>query len=816
VKRLFAFINLAVLLASPWALAADFETSFVEFLDNYCIKCHGPNKQKGDRRFDTLALPIKDSATLIHIQDILDIMNLGEMPPDDEDTRPDVPEALAMIEQLTRTLEEHQELLSSTNRETVLRRLNRREYVNTIRDLFDMNMSLFDPTQSFPRDEEERHVDTLGDQLVTSSYLLEQYVDAADVIIEKIFALQEKPEAQTWHFKDNFRDLEGLGSTMEKLCNYEYIALYEVPTSQRHEGAYGTIADFLDGVPQDGNYRIRLLAEAKDRVHNHEARVCTTDPNLLLELAIVPGDRRVGQLGIPQSIEPTLASFTLPDDQPEWYDATVWLDAGITPRFIFPNGTINLRSAFQPVFQKIAPTLEEELKDDFGNRKFVTLKYGKLPHIRIHEIEITGPLYDHWPSPAQDSVLLGKPFSNDRVETLINSFATRAYRRPATLLEKAQLLSFYNGRKESGLSEFQAFKDTLKRVLCSPGFLYLQEPANESGRLNDYALASRLSYFLWSSMPDDTLLGLAEKGRLSSPRVLKSQVRRMLKDDRSEAFTKNFADLVLTLKDLGSQPPDRKDFAIYYERNLQKYMYEETLEFVQNLLDENRKITELVDADYTFINQPLAELYGYEGIKGLGFQKIKIPDPRRSGVLGHASLLTVSANGIDTSPVIRGVWMLENILGTPPSPPPPDVPPFDPDTRGAVSLRDQLEKHRKNPTCYECHRKIDPLGFALESFDPIGRWRSTYKNKVAVDCSGTMPDGTSFEGVTEFREILLGRRDQIARALTTKLLTLGTGRRMEAGDRREIDRVVDELRDQGDGFRDLVELIVLSEVFQNQ
>jgi hypothetical protein len=815
VKHSLPYLLIWVLSSIPLIGNSDFGTTLNGFLESYCIQCHGPDKQKGDRRFDTLALPIEDSATLIELQDILDLLNLGEMPPEEEDERPEVPEMLAMIARLTEALEEHHALLTSTNRETVLRRLNRREYMNTIRDLFSMNISLFDPTQSFPRDEEEQHVDTLGDQLVTSSYLLDQYVEAADVIVEKVFAATEKPKVQTWHFTDNFRNLEGLGNTMEQLCNYEYIALYEVPTSQRHEGAYGTIHDFLDGVPSDGQYRIRLLAEAKNRIHNHIERVSTTNPNQLLELAIVPGDKRVGELGIPQRIEPTLASFTLPDDQPEWYEATLWLDAGVTPRFIFPNGTINLRSAFQPVFDKIAPTLDEQLTNDFGNRKLLTLKYGGLPHIRIHEVEITGPLNDQWPSGSQQSVLQGKPFSSDRVKTLVGDFATRAYRRPATRDEKAQLMTFYEKRMESGLTAFQAFKDTLKRVLCSPGFLYLHEPADEKGHLNDHALASRLSYFLWSSMPDETLLRLAAKGSLSSPRVLKSQVRRMLKDERSEAFISNFVDLILTLKDLGSQPPDRNKFAIYYQRNLQKYMYEETLQLVRYLLTENRKVTELITADYSFINEPLAELYGYEDIHGLDFQKIHLPDKRRSGVLGHASVLTVTANGIDTSPVIRGVWMLENILGTPPSPPPPDVPPFDPDTRGAISLRDQLEKHRKNPTCFECHRKIDPLGFALESFDPIGQSRSNYNREVPVDSSGILLDGSSFVSIEEFKDLLFGRSDQITRAITSKLLTLGTGRRMEAADRREIDRTVEELRGQGDGFSDLVELIVISEIFRS-
>ena len=320
VQRLLTFMA-SLFLATP-LLAADkgFTKQLTSFLDQYCIDCHGPDKQKGDRRFDTLKLPIEDSATLIQLQDILDLLNLGEMPPEDEEKHPTVELMLQMIDQLTNVIEEHHELLSSTDRQTVLRRLNRREYLNTVRDLLNMNTSLFDPTQSFPRDEEDHHLDTLGDHLVTSGYLLDRYVDAADEIIEKVFEQQERPKQQTWRFTDNFRDLEGLGSTMEKVANYEYIALYEVPTSQRHEGAYGTIHDFLDGVPYDGIYRIRFQAESKNRVHTHKRPISTTNPDQLHEVAIVPGDTRVGEIGIPQRIEPTLATFTLPDDQLEWYE----------------------------------------------------------------------------------------------------------------------------------------------------------------------------------------------------------------------------------------------------------------------------------------------------------------------------------------------------------------------------------------------------------------------------------------------------------------------------------------------------------------
>ncbi|MDA0348373.1 MAG: DUF1592 domain-containing protein [Verrucomicrobia bacterium] len=816
VKR-FAVVLIASLPVVAAAVAdSHFDASLTAFVNDYCVKCHGPEKQKGVRRFDTLSLPVSDSETLIQLQDMLDILNLGEMPPEDEDERPEVDGLLQMIGMLTDTIETHNELLASTGQKTLLRRLNSREYRNTIRDLFNMNTSLFDPTQSFPPDETVQHLDTLGDQLVTSGYLLDQYFEAADEVIEKVFSVRSKPVAREWTFKNNFRNLMGLDTVMEKLCNYEYMMLLDLPSSIQNIGAYGTIYDFLNGVPFDGYYRIRVQAESKNRKHSYVRPITSTNPNQPHELGIVPGNILVGDIGMPQHIEPVLASFTLPDDQVEWYEATVWLDAGITPRFIFPNGTVNARSANRATFARIAPTLDEELENDFQNRRYITLKYGNLPHIRIHEVEITGPLYDSWPPPPQKTVLQGDRFNPGKVGELIAGFATRAYRRPATKEEVGELLTFYEHRRADGIPRFRAFKETLKRVLCSPGFLYLHEPSDDQGRLTGYALASRLSYFLWSSMPDEELLALASQDHLSDPEILQQQVRRMLADPKALSLVKNFVDLVLTLKDLGTQPPDDREFRLYYERNLQKYMYEETLYFVQHLFEENRAITDLIDADYSFINEPLAELYGYQDIHGLDFRKAQIQDPLRRGILGHASILTVTANGIDTSPVIRGVWILENILGTPPSPPPPDVEPFDPDTRGAVSLRDQLEKHRKNPTCYECHRKIDPLGFAFESFDPIGQLRSAYPNDLPVDSSGTLPDGTSFQTVAELKHILLERQPQIARSLTSKLLAFAAGRRMEAADRREMERIVELHQEKGNGFRDLFELVALSEILQKK
>jgi hypothetical protein len=342
--------------------------------------------------------------------------------------------------------------------------------------------------------------------------------------------------------------------------------------------------------------------------------------------------------------------------------------------------------------------------------------------------------------------------------------------------------------------------------------LYLDEPGDK--RLSSYALATRLSYFLWSSMPDDELLKLAEASKLHDPDALRAQVRRMLTDSRASALTDGLLDSWLTLRDLGSMPPDRTKFEEYYRFDLQTAMREETRLFTRRLVNENLSVVNFLDSDWTYVNKRLAKMYGATSPRGSGFELVKLTDGRRGGLLGQASVLTVTANGIDTSPVVRGVWLLENILGTPPSPPPPDVPPLDPDARGAKSIREQLEKHRSNASCYDCHRKIDPLGFALENFDAIGNWRDTYSGKAKIDSAGELPSGQKFDGVADFKQILIERRQQFVTALATKVLSYATGRRTSTADRPQIERIVAQLSERGDGLRDLVELVATSDAFQ--
>ncbi len=806
---------------------AAFQDSIAPLLRDYCVKCHGANQQKGDRRFDRLAGTITDDNSLVDFQDILDQLNLGEMPPE-ESKQPSNQQRRKAIAALTKIIDRYHASRDRSSGQTVLRRLNSREYHNTVRDLLHLDVTMFDPTSTFPRDQTTDHLDNLGDTLVTSGHLLARYLEAADLVIDKAMTPLKKPEVQTWVFRDGFRQQPEIDQVHRTTNRYQHMTLYDVVGADKHEGAYGPIHAFAEGVPVDGMYEIRLKAEALHRQHPYDLDFVGTDPSEPLRLGIVAGDHLAGNLHLPQPNEPLLAEIELADE-PKWYSVKIWLDKGITPRFTFRNGLMDARNMWGRLVKKYRDQFPKNIKSGIVGARFNAIKHGKLPQIHIHEIEITGPIYDQWPTESHravlgdqwESVVETGQLSDQQMRKHLGNFLGRAYRRPAAEEDIDRIMQVVAARRQAGRTPLQAYGDGLRAALCSPNFLYLDSsrqtdaPANNA-KLSPYALASRLSYFLWSSMPDQQLWNLAASGDLAQPEVLRRQVERMLDDPRSAALIDGLLGSWLTLGDLGSMPPDRSDFVEFYRHDLDSAMRRETHLFTRYLIDENLDIANFLDSDFTFVNKNLAKLYGITPPGGSGFQRVAITDRRRGGLLGQASVLTVTANGIDTSPVVRGVWLLENVLGTPPTPPPPDVEPLDPDIRGAKSIRDQLKKHRDVASCNDCHRKIDPLGFALESFDPIGRWRNDYGRGVPVDPSGKMPSGKSFDNIIGLKEILLGQKDQFAKALTEKLAAYAIGRQIEPTDRPEIDSILDQLGKKGNGMRDLIQLVAQSELFRSK
>ncbi len=440
-------------------------------------------------------------------------------------------------------------------------------------------------------------------------------------------------------------------------------------------------------------------------------------------------------------------------------------------------------------------------------------RYGKLlidrfekvdaPRINIYSATESGPHYDEWPPASHESVWGREGQTNEQI---IRNFATRAFRRPMT---DEQIAPYIRLAEKSP----EGIRTAIEAILCSPRFLYLQEPTAE---LDDYAIASRLSYFLWNTMPDDALLRDAANGKLRDSNALIAHVDRMLADPRSDEFVNSFVWSWLHLDNTVEMAPDPMKFYDYHRNRIAEAMVKESNAFFRHLLDENLSIANFIDADFAIINANLGRLYGLTGKVNTvtAFQKVSLTGTHhRGGLLGQASVLTASANGVDTSPVVRGIWILENLLGTPPAPPPPDVDIPEPDARGELTIRELYAKHRMVESCNDCHKKIDPLGFALENFDAIGQWRTKYESGHDVDSSGQMPSGEKFTNVNGLKRIMASDLELFSRNLCIKLLTYATGRTMNAADRPEIDRMVSRMLEQGSGLKDLLRQVVTSDTF---
>jgi hypothetical protein len=801
------------------------------FLNKYCADCHQGEKPSGSRNFEELFATGDDRLNSenqwILAQEIVDQLNLSAMPPEDSN-QPSHQEKLAAIERLNENLAVYRES-KITTRTSVLRRLNAKEYRNSVADLLGLDSPMFHPELGFPADQRAENLDNQGDALVTSGFLLSAYLQSAEDCVEKVLSHWVKPEVKEWRFEDGFRQQPEVDQVHGPLYNFQFMILYDVIHADKPEGAYGPIRDF-PGAPHDGYYEIEFDATALNREHPYDDEFLARDRTEPLRLGIMAGRSSFGKMHLPQPIEPLLWEKDLSDGEAR-YKTKIWLDRGFSPRFVFRNGLIDVREMWASIKRKY-PDRFPPMGGIVENRKQV-IQSGHLPQIRIDNIAIRGPLYSEWPRAIHRSLLgadaktstdqdsLGAELTTEELKNHLGRIAARAYRRPVRDSDIEPLLSIATGQKAKGRSSLEALGDAVKAILCSPHFLYLDEPLMTGGatasetRLSNDALAGRLSYWLWSSPPDEILREAASREGFLKPSQIDGHVRRMLKDARSQAFVDGFLDAWLNLHSLGSMPPDRNRFKLYYHMGLGTSMKMETRLLFKHMIDENLSISNFLECEFTFADRSLAKLYGMDRKLGFEFEKVASQDPRRRGLLGHASVLTVSANGIDTSPVVRGVWVLENLLGTPPLPPPPDVEPLDPDVRGSVSIRDQLQKHRDNPTCYECHRKIDPFGFALENFDAIGQWRSKYSNKSPIDSAGELPGGKSFSDIQGLRGILVENTDLFARGFVTKLASYALGRRCGIHERHQIDAILKECQPSGYRLRDLMESLATSSLFQS-
>lgn len=797
-----------------------------QFVSRFCIECHSIDSHKGDREFESFALPLESEAGMIEAKDMIDQLTLKEMPPK-ESLQPGDEERLAVIRSLRQAISAARGKVASSGGRTVLRRLSIREYENTLATLLGRRVDTLGLTADFPKEQTSRHLDNIGTSLVTSGFLVDQYFQAANRLVEMRLG---KPviEPITWTFNGHFVQYEELQGPHKSVFNFRYLNLYEQPNSDTRQGGYGHIEDFLRGVPASGLYDIEVEAQAMHRDTHYDPKIFGIDFSEPFMLGIVPGDVTKGHIHYPQSIEPLLASALVPDESPARLPFRVWLEAGQTPRFIFPNGPYESRASVLKVNKEYKDEFEEKV--DKGVSRAILLREGKLPHIRISEIKITGPLHEPEGRAEEVAVFGEGGFHPDRVVAQLNSFAEKAFRRPLSENDRQTISELYEKRIAEDASPRQAALDVVKLVLCMPSFLYLSEITDESTTaLNSYDLASRLAYTFWATSPDEALLESAKTGKLVQDEELRKQIHRMLNDERISGFANGFLDSWLNLRDLGSMPPPRETNLAYYAEDLPASMKTEAVYFFRDLLANDGTVARFIDADYTFVDKKLAKLYDLPEQKTLrladGFQKVVLRDnSHRGGLLGMAAVLTVSANGVETSPVTRGVWVSENILGIQPPPPPDEVPAIEPDVSGATNIRERLAKHRDDVTCAECHRKIDPLGFSLESFDPVGRWRTKYpvpsKSKasaIKIDCSGEFPSGETYQDFTDFKKIISNtRQDFFGRHLISHFLAYATGRHMESSDDVVIDELHRKIQEDGLGLRTLITECMMSDIVRSR
>jgi hypothetical protein len=437
---------------------------------------------------------------------------------------------------------------------------------------------------------------------------------------------------------------------------------------------------------------------------------------------------------------------------------------------------------------------------------------------RYESIDIGGPYEQRvGPDPAAKAKIFVCTAETDACATrIVQNFARRAFRRPVSAAETARYTRFVGLAQKQGDSFQEGIATALQAVLVSPNFLFRTEQDRPTSAISDFELASRLSYFLWSSTPDETLLRLAASKSLRKAGVIEAQVLRMLQDEKAAALVENFAGQWLQFKNMDVMKPDLERFQ-NFDDGLRRSMRRETAEFVGHVFRGNRSVVELLDADYSFLDERLARFYGVPGVVGPEFRKVDMSGTKRGGgVLAHASVLTVSSYSTRTSPVLRGKWILENLLNAPPPEPPPGVPALDDTKIGeSASLREQLEAHRKSPACASCHSRMDPLGFGLENLDAIGAWRDM-DGKFPVDSSGTLPTGQSFQGPVALKKLLREDRDEFVRGLTQKLMTYALGRGLERYDRRVANEIAAELAKKDYRFGDLAVAIVKSYAFQNR
>ncbi|MFT7512210.1 MAG: hypothetical protein ACI9QL_001418, partial [Candidatus Omnitrophota bacterium] len=827
--------------------ASEWPTSTRTFIDAHCIECHDADSAKGDFRIDLLGTDLADPASYKHWARVFERVQNKEMPPAKRKEQPKPEERVAAVQALGQAFQDQARIDRADGGRVRTRRLNRLEYENTVRDLLGVHTPLQD---LLPEDDLADGFSNNTGALSISPVHIQQYMTAADHALQDATVRQVQPETKTHRFSygdDVEKPFHGHAHN-KLMCNLRGEDLHFFGPTHIEVPAY--MRQFEQLTRQTpGRYKITITTEARDT---------KDDEDLVYSVWFAAGGKRRALIGY----------FDAHRNKPTSIELT---------RDFQRNETII-----------IAPYRMSKVRTDAGYSVYLPDKKEKVPEgwhainnpnppiasvgpaLVIQPVKITGPLFDTWP-PEGHRLLYGdaefvpvsevvktarvseairrspltvQPTDDAAAKAQLSTFMGRAFRRSVSTDEVDKYYTLVRTRLDRGECFEVAMNAAHSAVLCSPHFLFLVE---ERQQLNDFELASRLSYFLWRSSPDAILRELAAKGKLTKPDVLRRETERLIRSPRFEAFINDFLNHWLNLREIEATTPDRdlypEYFASYHDGTqdglLHQSIIKETQAFIRDRIVRDLGVSTLVKSSDAFLNQRLAEHYELPPIKGAKIRRVALPaESVRGGLMTQASILKVTANGANTSPVIRGAWILENILGTPAPPPPPNAGSIEPDTRGATTIREQLAKHKTSKSCAGCHQKIDPPGFVLEAFDPVGRYRAFYRTTETgeklpdaqtwygahyghvkylkgpdVDSTAVLPDDTTVEGIRAYKDILAERPELIARNLIKKLVTYGTGVHTEPGDALAIDSIMKQAEPKAFGLRTLILETVQSELF---
>ncbi len=818
-----------------------FKKLVAPFLEKHCTRCHGAKKQEGSLRVDQhLTTAFTDSSTQEKWGEVLNVLNSHEMPPEGE-PQPEAKAVAAVSDWITQQRSRAE--LIRRDGHVVLRRLNREEYRNTIRDLIGVDFDI----SGFPQDPPAGGFDNNGQALTMSPLQTELYLEAARKILDRALFEGDRPATVRWRFQPESGDSDS------NRVRYDGQNLIVNGGKNKVDGDFKVMHhDSWDRhlnarefrVPREGEYVVRIRAAgnipdrkavietARAALEHRRKEQDEKNPNgkkwtaeqLETDLAHFQQDRMYDygppRLKLIQTLggQPkTLSEFDVPAplNKPQEYEVRGWF----TPA---PCG-LTIEYAYR--IPRVLENFWFQSHDTFAR-----------PELYVDWFEIEGPMYAAWP-PESHIRVLGKATVTEKNERtvakdVLSKFMRRAYRRPVTPEEVESKLKLLDLVRKDAPSFVQAMKTPLTAVLVSPHFLYIAEPMKsvsqndnrDSRKLTPHELAARLSYFLWSSMPDSELFQLAENGKIRDAVVLKKQVDRMLADPKAEAFVSNFAGQWLGLREVGANPP-AEDLYPQYDRHLEVSMVEESKAFFREILRHDLSVMNFVRSDFVTINERLARYYGIPDVRGDHFRRVPVPTGvHRGGVMTQASVLTITSNGTRTSPVKRGTWVMKNVLGVDPGLPVANAGDIAPKVPGIdkATVRKRLEIHRELAQCARCHNKIDPLGFALENYNAAGEWRDRegfgYKGRVGrddplIDASSKLPDGTAINGVEGLQAALIKQDRLFLRCLSEKLTSYALGREISPLDEAFLQTTVTQMQKHPATLRSLIHAIVGSTAF---